>query len=143
MDIIINRSASHESASIMLVKASRSIATASASVTPITEGDDRKDPTMVWFVNRVWVYPEGRSSGLGTTALQELKLLIQSECTKTWWLPTRMVVTPGGYGSDPQDLHRFYIKNHFNQIREGFYEFMITLDEKVLNERATRQTQTG
>jgi GNAT superfamily N-acetyltransferase len=66
---------------------------------------------MLWYLNRCVVNPpSARGKGLGSQALQNM--LAQLETTDCEVL----VVTPGGYGGDPDDQDAFYTKNGFEAV---------------------------
>lgn len=63
-----------------------------------------------WYLNRVIVRPGDRGKGIGRGLVQRLQ-----EALRQRWAAEnhpaeirRLVVTPGGYGSDPADLEKFY-----------------------------------
>jgi ribosomal protein S18 acetylase RimI-like enzyme len=69
-----------------------------------------------WYVNRVIVKPEGfRSKGLGGALLDRLKEEVAKCGAK------RLLVEPGGYGSAPHRLQKFYRSHGFKRHREGYY----------------------
>lgn len=70
-----------------------------------------------WLVSRVFVPEFYRSKGVGSLLLTKLK----EELAKVHQF-RRVMVSPGGYGSDPERLHRFYTRNGFNkQGEENIY----------------------
>lgn len=64
----------------------------------------------LWRISRVKVDDSVRRCGIGRGLLERL----QDELTKKGFVAVR--VQPGGYGSDPQDLQRFYEKCGFEVI---------------------------
>lgn len=94
------------------------VATASAS---FHDNDDRK----FWFVNRVLVTKEHlKGQGLGSFALASLKDAIQKKGNEI-----DIIVTPGGYGADPDRQANFYVKNGFEFEDEGYYRFRINKEQ--------------
>ncbi len=66
-----------------------------------------------WFVNRVFIRnPLGRGRGLGSRLIKELQSLVASRGCK------KLIVTPGGYNSDPEKQINFYRKNGFEGKEE-------------------------
>ncbi|KKN68036.1 hypothetical protein LCGC14_0455920 [marine sediment metagenome] len=63
-----------------------------------------------WFLNRVVVHRDDRGAGIG----KELMRRLQQALGERWTLERyrsethKLIVTPGGYGSDPADLEKFY-----------------------------------
>lgn len=66
-----------------------------------------------WYVNRVNVpHSFGRSQGAGS-------LILQAALKAAWeQSPQLVIVTPGGYGEDPEAQKRFYLKNGFQRTSE-------------------------
>lgn len=60
-----------------------------------------------WEINRAFIQPELRGGGVGSKMLQKTL----SEIVKKG--ADYITVTPGGYGSDPEDLYKFYSKSGF------------------------------
>jgi len=65
-----------------------------------------------WYLNRVLVQDQKqRGQGLGSRMVRRLQeALVQQGCT-------RLIVEPGGYGSNIRDLFRFYRKLGFRAMR--------------------------
>lgn len=116
MEITTNNlitTSSSQNVSITLVNKGLPIATASADLM-LTESE-RKE----WYINRILVkHPQDRSQGIGSELLSRLKKEVKSQGGDV------LIVEPGGYGSDPLDLIRFYTKNGFIRI-VNWYEFKI------------------
>jgi ribosomal protein S18 acetylase RimI-like enzyme len=69
-----------------------------------------------WYLNRVIIKPETlRSQGLGGELLERLKAEVARRGA------TRLMVEPGGYGSDPKRLQKFYRAHGFKRHRQGYY----------------------
>jgi len=67
-----------------------------------------------WWVSRVSVKPESqRGKGVGRRLVEAL----QEEATKMG--RPCMLVAPGGYGSDPQSLQKFYGSLGFKPLEGG------------------------
>lgn len=63
-----------------------------------------------WYINRVIVDKEKRRIGIGS------KLLVETiNDILTNYNPESIIVTPGGYNTDPNMQFRFYEKNGFNK----------------------------
>jgi len=62
-----------------------------------------------WYVNRVFVTEAERGKGFGLVVLRRLLDEIVKMNNK------RVVVEPGGYGSDPERLKKFYEKVGFRK----------------------------
>lgn len=60
-----------------------------------------------WEINRAFIQDNMRSNGLGSKMLQRAISEILNNNPKS------ICVTPGGYGSDVEELYRFYGKNGF------------------------------
>lgn len=63
-----------------------------------------------WWLARVFVQERYRGSGLGTLLLLRLQAALKNKPVD------RVVVAPGGYGSDIDSLIRFYEKSGFRLI---------------------------
>lgn len=61
----------------------------------------------VWYLNRLLVAYEARGNGIGTELIRRL-----AERLKTLGA-TKLIVEPGGYGSDPKRLWKFYSERGF------------------------------
>lgn len=74
----------------------------------------------IWFVNRVLITNEDkRGQGWGTILLQELQReVLQQGCEE-------LLVTPGGYDSDPQKQIKFYLKGGFVFKEDGLYSWKL------------------
>lgn len=63
-----------------------------------------------WYLNRVKVHNSDKGQGIG----KELVAHLQKALSERWALEQdhpeshRLIVTPGGYGSNPADLEKFY-----------------------------------
>lgn len=69
-----------------------------------------------WYLNRVVVHPvTNRGNGIGSQMLKKL----QAELTARGC--TQLIVEPGGYGSDPKVLGRFYRRHGFRKKRGEDY----------------------
>jgi len=67
-----------------------------------------------WYLNRVVVSPDSnRNQGIGGQLLARLQEELRKQDCK------KLIVEPGGYGSDPEQLFRFYKKHGF--IEETAY----------------------
>src|SRR5437879_2897376 len=68
----------------------------------------------LWYLNRVVVQPaERRGQGIGSRLLRTLQSELKTVgCEK-------LIVEPGGYGSDIDQLTRFYKKHGFVESGEG------------------------
>lgn len=76
----------------------------------------------IWFLNRAVIRAEtDRRKGVGSQLLIKLleKLKEQPDCK-------RLVVTPGGYGSDPSAQENFYLKNGFKLHKRGYFYWEVT-----------------
>ncbi len=72
----------------------------------------------VWWVSRVLVSsPDDRCKGLGS----ELLRLLRRDCSRQPGF-VRMIVTPGGYGSDPVRLRSFYERAGFTSDPESEWQ---------------------
>lgn len=56
----------------------------------------------VWYLNRLLVAYELRGHGIGTQLLARVRDRLKELEAK------KLIVEPGGYGSDPEKLDRFY-----------------------------------
>jgi GNAT superfamily N-acetyltransferase len=72
------------------------------------------DQMNMWWLARLFVQPEYRSQGFGTRLVRRLQeeLLLKPNFEK-------LVVEPGGYGSDPKRLDVFYKRFGFRDYEEG------------------------
>lgn len=67
-----------------------------------------------WWIARALVRrPEDRGKGLGSIALARLLQEVRRSTVQLVW------VAPGGYGSNPSQVTRFYKKHGFVQRRDG------------------------
>src|SRR6266540_2943281 len=68
-------------------------------------------PDQSWFINRVVVLPARapRGTGLGSELVRHLLACIV-DADRVAGRATRVVVTPGGYGADPEKQFNFYLK---------------------------------
>ena len=76
----------------------------------------------VWYLNRAVIRAESdRGKGIGSQLLIELmkKLKEQPDCR-------RLIVTPGGYGMNPDKQFHFYLKNGFKKHKEGYLYWDVT-----------------
>ena len=75
-------------------------------------------------MNRALVQgPNTRSQGLGSRLLQAALKVAADQGAR------RVLVTPGGYGEDPESQARFYVKNGFAVTEtEGLYEWVKPAD---------------
>lgn len=87
----------------------RSLGTASADLHPL-----KPTSAKCWWINRVLVTHETqRGQGLGGRLLDTLLLEIVKQQGRT------VIVTPGGYGGDPDLQIRFYENHDFIKTGEG------------------------
>jgi ribosomal protein S18 acetylase RimI-like enzyme len=71
-------------------------------------------PERYWYLNRVVVTNSAdRGRGIGGNLLRILQ-----QDLKENFSPGKLVVDPGGYGSDPEDLIKFYKKFGFEETEE-------------------------
>jgi len=63
-----------------------------------------------WYLNRLFVRQEHRGNGYGPMLLNKLWAALEERRTLhvDWPRVSRVIVHPGGYGSDPEELGRFY-----------------------------------
>jgi GNAT superfamily N-acetyltransferase len=63
-----------------------------------------------WYLNRVKVHDADQGKGIGRELVQRLQDALRRhwEAQEHFPEPRRLVVTPGGYGSNPADLEKFY-----------------------------------
>jgi len=73
--------------------------------------------TPVWWMSRVYVPDRLRGRGVGSKIVGTLIGHVKTLDKRIG----RIVVAPGGYGSDPVRLVNFYEKLGFKMIKEGLY----------------------
>ena len=63
-----------------------------------------------WFLNRVVVHRDDRGAGIGKELLRRLQVVLSERWALELDRPEthKLIVTPGGYDSDPADLEKFY-----------------------------------
>jgi len=68
-----------------------------------------------WYLNRLFVNEKYRAQGLGSKLLVRLKKAFADRAVDhpDWPQCSRVLVEPGGYGSDINDLLRFYQRRGF------------------------------
>ena len=91
------------SVSVLYARDALCVATASADIV----GDH-------WWISRVKVHELARRQGLGRAALLDLLALLRTKKG-----PRKVVVAPGGYGSDPEELSLFYQSCGFEPVSSG------------------------
>lgn len=79
-----------------------------ASITPTPINDYQGE----WWVNRVNVNPRETKAGIGTAMLSILKAVAKIRDG------TKLIVCPGGYGTDRSVLVAFYEKNGFVTVED-------------------------
>ena len=67
----------------------------------------------LFFLNRLFVSDDMRNKGAGKKLLDTMKEMLKKDC-----MGGKVIVTPGGYGSDLDELIRFYTKNGFELIED-------------------------
>lgn len=105
---IVNGNAAN--ASVSYCRGHRCVAIANADVV----GDH-------WWIARVFVYERARGKGLGLRLLQDLLAVMRKQSG-----PDRVIVSPGGYGSDPDELAVFYQRCGFVDTREGYLQLSLS-----------------
>jgi GNAT superfamily N-acetyltransferase len=70
-----------------------------------------------WYLNRLLVSPKHRSKGVGSKLLTRLQEACKERRTlhPEWPQVEAIIVEPGGYGSDVNELVRFYKKRGFQE----------------------------
>lgn len=73
-----------------------------------------------WFLNRLKVRDECQGQGVGPQLLAQLKaaLVERAESHPDWPQCDRLIVTPGGYGSDEARLWKFYEREGFEPLED-------------------------
>ena len=68
-----------------------------------------------WYLNRLVIKPNYRGQGLGPKLLDRLKEVFAERVIEhpDWPQCSRLLVEPGGYGSDVDELHKFYKSQGF------------------------------
>lgn len=94
-----------------------------------------------WWINRVLVTNEAdRGKGIGGMLLDCLLTEAIKQGARV------IIVTPGGYGSDPKKQRRFYEAHDFFKVGEGFNEHWVWNPDPVacqkLAARTADKTQT-
>jgi ribosomal protein S18 acetylase RimI-like enzyme len=80
------------------------------------------DATLVggrWYLNRVNVHRDDRGQGIGSQLVQKLQEALRERWALEQDRPEahRLEVTPGGYGSDPASLEKFYAACGFRTVK--------------------------
>lgn len=97
--------------SVSLISGHIILASATADQIPINGVES-------WWIGRVFVRPWVRRKGFGRQAVNKLVSLAQASN------PVRVVVSPGGYGSDMGMLDKFYRTCGFAEVDTGLYELV-------------------
>ena len=87
------------SVSVTFLSAPMRVAVAEASCMKAEDG--------LWFVNRVKVPKEEQGKGIGAQIVKKLQEEVAGQGCKV------LLLFPGGYGSDPRGLYKFYKKQGF------------------------------
>ena len=97
--------------SVFLMTERNEFLRASMQVSHVSNGD--------WYFNRALVKnDEDRGKGLGTRMLARLKEELKKKPNFK-----RLIVEPGGYGSEPKRQRGFYLKRGFFPHKDGYLEW--------------------
>ncbi len=75
-----------------------------------------------WYVNRVKVVDGYQRRGLGPELVKRMAEGVREQGGR------RLVVEPGGYGSDPKELAIWYRRQGFADVEPGRLDMMLTRD---------------
>ena len=76
-----------------------------------------------WYLNRLLVQPTYRGQGLGPALLKRLWRAFEErkQAHPEWRQQGPLMVEPGGYGSDPERLRKFYQREGFEPVEGEAY----------------------